>query len=305
MFLYLQVMHMMEKQMTYFVAVVECHSFTDAAEACFISQSAISQQIRALEAELEVQLIVRENRTFHLTAAGDYFYRQCKVLLAEIDAVKQEAKRIGDDDELQLSLGYLKNYGGGEVHEAVKEFTKTYPEVSIHIVNGNHEKLYELLRTGQVDLVLNDQRRAFSDEYENFELAPCDCYIEISARNSLAKKTRLTMTDLKKLPCILIASENQQGNEQEYYENTLGFGSNYLFADNLEEGRMLVLGNRGFMPVEGIKGPANPEDAIVRLPLCRGNKPIQRKYCAFWKKDNSSYYVEEFATMLKEYFINS
>lgn len=295
---------MMEKQMNYFVAVVECHSFTEAAEACFISQSAISQQIRALEGELGAQLLIRENRTFHLTAAGEYFYGQCKILLKELQAVKEETKRLADDAELQLSIGYLKNYGGHEVHEAVREFTRTYPEVSIHIVNGNHEKLYELLRTGQVDLVLNDQRRAFSDEYVNFELAPCDCYIELSARNSLAKKKWLTRSDLKKLPCILIATEDQQKNEQGYYEITLGFGSTYLFADNLEEGRMLVLGNRGFMPVEGSKERTAAEEAIARLPLYQGNKPIQRKYCAFWKKDNSGYYVEEFATILKKSFNN-
>jgi DNA-binding transcriptional LysR family regulator len=161
-------MNMTDKQIRYFAAVVELHSFTEAADACFISQSAISQQIRALEDELGVLLIVRENRKFHLTPAGEYFYRQSQVILHEIDAMKLETKRISEDAELQLSIGYLKNYGGGEVHQAVTEFTKTYPEVSIHIINGNHEKLYELLRTGQVDLVLNDQRRAFSDEYVNF-----------------------------------------------------------------------------------------------------------------------------------------
>lgn len=293
---------MTDKQIRYFAAVVELHSFTEAADACFISQSAISQQIRALEDELGVLLIVRENRKFHLTPAGEYFYRQSQVILHEIDAMKLETKRISEDAELQLSIGYLKNYGGGEVHQAVAEFTKTYPEVSIHIINGNHEKLYELLRTGQVDLVLNDQRRAFSDEYVNFELAPCTCYIEISSRHVLAKMDTLTISDLKQLPCILVASENQRKNEQEYYEHTLGFGSNFLFADNLEEGRMLVIGNRGFMPVEGNKDSVKAEDAVRRIPLYRQQVPVQRKYCAFWKKENSGYYVEEFAQMLKKNF---
>ena len=66
--------------MKYFVAVVECHSFTEAAEQCYISQSAISQQIRTLEKELGVELLHRENRRFSLTPAGEYFYNQSKGL---------------------------------------------------------------------------------------------------------------------------------------------------------------------------------------------------------------------------------
>lgn len=64
------------KQMQYFVSVVECNSFTEAAERNYISQSAISQQIMALESELGIKLLVRENRKFSLTPAGEYFYRK-------------------------------------------------------------------------------------------------------------------------------------------------------------------------------------------------------------------------------------
>ena len=62
---------MLYRQMQYFVAVVECDSFTEAAERCYISQSAISQQIRALEQFLGVTLISRGNRRFSLTPAGE------------------------------------------------------------------------------------------------------------------------------------------------------------------------------------------------------------------------------------------
>ena len=51
---------MLFKQMKYFMTVIDCNSFTEAAEQCFISQSAISQQIKSLEKELGVELLVRE-----------------------------------------------------------------------------------------------------------------------------------------------------------------------------------------------------------------------------------------------------
>lgn len=58
---------MLLKQMKYFVSIVENNSFTEAAEKCFVSQSAISQQIKSLEMELGVELILRGNRSFTLT----------------------------------------------------------------------------------------------------------------------------------------------------------------------------------------------------------------------------------------------
>lgn len=69
---------MLFRQMKYFIAVVERGSFTEAAEQCYISQSAVSQQIRALEKELGVELLHRENRRFTLTPAGEYFIARAK-----------------------------------------------------------------------------------------------------------------------------------------------------------------------------------------------------------------------------------
>ena len=215
---------MLFRQMKYFTAVVECGSFTEAAEQCYISQSAISQQIRALEKELGVELIHRENRKFTLTPAGEYFYSRSKGLLEEADDIRRETVRIGQDDELQLRIGYLRCYSGQELHQAVAEFSRLYPEVSISIVNGTHEELYDLLRFGGVDLILSDQRRAFSSQYENYQLLQCGCYAELSVSSSLSSQESVELDSLKRIPCILISSREQQNTEQDYFQNTLGFG---------------------------------------------------------------------------------
>ena len=73
---------MLLRQIRYFHEVVRFDSFTEAAEECHISQSAISQQIAALEAELNVKLMDRHNRRFSLTPAGEYFYKKSLVLSA-------------------------------------------------------------------------------------------------------------------------------------------------------------------------------------------------------------------------------
>ena len=72
---------MLLRQIKYFVTVVDTGSFTEAAEECFISQSAISQQILSLEKELGVQLLVRSTRRFTLTEPGKYLYSHGKSLV--------------------------------------------------------------------------------------------------------------------------------------------------------------------------------------------------------------------------------
>jgi len=286
--------------MKYFITVVECNSFTEAAEQCYISQPAISQQIQSLEKELGVELIHRENRRFTLTTAGEYFYRHSKELLDDIENLRRETMRIGQDDEARLRIGYLSSYSGQELHQTIAEFSQIYPEVSINIVNGTHEELYDLIRFGGVDLVLNDQRRAFSSEYVNFELLECDCYVEVSSRSKLSLSERVTLEDLKRTPCILISSKEQQSIEQEYYQNTLGFSGNFLFAENLEEGRLMTVGNRGFMPLESVGTLTSPGPSICRIPLYRNEHQVRRNYCAFWNKERTNYYIEEFAEILRK-----
>ncbi|MDO5547200.1 MAG: LysR family transcriptional regulator [Eubacteriales bacterium] len=292
----------MIKRIRYFQAVVRCKSFTEAAAECFISQSAISQQIQSLEHELGVKLLNREKRKFSLTPAGEYFYQKSLVLLTDFERLCHETIRIANKDHAELRIGYLRCYGGLEFRLAVAEFSEKHPDVSVHIINGNHEELYDALRNGGVDLVLNDQRRAFSDEYVNFILTTSECYIEIAARNPLASREWIETDDLKQIPCILVSSPEQQETEKTYYQEIVGIKGDFLFAENLEEARLLVLGGKGFMPIEG--GEHEPEFAakIRRIRLTRKGKSMKRNYCAFWKADNSGYYVEEFADILKSKF---
>lgn len=292
----------MLKQIKYFQAVVRYGSFTKAAEECYISQSAISQQIQALENELGIKLINREKRRFSLTPAGEHFYKKSLSLTADFDKLCGETKRIANNNEHLLTVGYLKCYGGQEFQHTIAEFTALHPDAAINIINGNHEDLYEQLRDGGVDLVLNDQRRAFSDAYVNFELTTSTCFIEISARNEIAHNQSVTVGDLKNIPCILIASQNQQDNERTYYRDTVGFNENFLFAENLEEARLMVLGGKGFMPIEGGEKPAQYGATLCRIPLYVNDKPIHRKYCAFWKPENKNPYINEFANILKTKF---
>lgn len=292
----------MLRQIKYFQSVVRNNSFSEAAEECHISQSAISQQIKALETELGFSLLERKNRKFVLTPAGEHFYKKSLILIADYEQMCREASKIARGDAVVLKIGYLRSYNSPEVHQALEEFSTRYPDLSVQLLYGNHEELFTLLRTGGADLVLNDQRRAFSDEYVNLILATSRMYIELAARNPVASLPSVTVQELKNIPCILVASKEQQDIEKEFYQTIIGIQGEILYAENLEEARMMVISGQGFLPVEGSSQAMTFGTSIRRVPLCRGEKQISRNYCLFWKKENTSYYVEAFSDILRSKF---
>lgn len=292
----------MIRQIRYFHSVVKNNSFSIAADECHISQSAMSQQIKALERELGFTLLERQNRKFTLTKAGEYFYRKSLVLISDYERIVQEAKKRSIRERSSITIGYLRSYSGQEFMDAMEEFSNKYPNVYIEVQYGNHEELYEMLRLGTADIVFNDQRRAFSNEYINLLLTTKEEYIEISSRSPLANRSHVTLEELKNIPCILVCSNTQRETEENYYREIVGIQSEFLFAQNLEEARMMIVSGRGFMPVEGIRKSGSFGFSIHRIPLYRDGTVIQRNYCGFWKKDNSGFYIEEFADILKRKF---
>ena len=152
----------MLNQLRYFQSVVRSHSFTAAADENHISQSAISQQIKALEAELGVQLIKRQGRRLELTPAGEHFYKKSLLIVADYDRLCQEITRVPRAEDEVLRVGYLKCFSGSEFHRAVATFSARYPEVDLQLAGGNHEELSQGIRDGLMDMVFMGQRRAFS-----------------------------------------------------------------------------------------------------------------------------------------------
>lgn len=296
---------MLLRQIEYFQAVTECGNFYLATEECHVSQSAVSQQINKLESELGIKLLDRHNRTFSLTPAGEHFYRKSLVITGDLKQLIRETKWIDNNYYYYyyaLKIGYYKGYHGNELSEAVALFSEKYPTVDVQITVGSHEELYHAMENVSIDLALSDQRRAFSDAYNNEILAESRIYIELSSKSPLSKLQSIDVKDLKNSSCILVINQSGQKEEQEYYESIIGLKGDFLFADSIQEARLKIITGQGYMPVDVIGEQFWFDTAVCRIPLTRNNHPIKKVYCAFWKKDNSGYYIEDFAEMLKSEF---
>ena len=291
----------MINQIKYFQAVVKYQSFTKAAAECYISQSAISQQIQALEKDLGVKLIHREHRKIKLTAAGEYFYRKSLVIVSDFERLFAETIRMVKGVEHELRIGYLRHYNGTELRESLAEFNLKYPEIFLQTITGTHEELYDFLRAGKVDAVISDLRRKPSHTYTNYFLTRSYFYVELPTNNPLAQLDKISVEDLKNTPMIIIAPENQKHNEEFFYREYFGVKGDFIFAENIEDAHLMVVSNRGYFPTDFYETPKN-SNIIKYVPLFYKDKHLYRKYYAFWKAEATKSYIEEFAAILKLHF---
>lgn len=292
----------MFQQMQYFIAIVKNHSFTDAAFECNISQSAISQQMKELESRLGVNLLNRKGRSFEVTEAGQYFYTHSQDVLADVDQLVQNTIKIVKNDEMILKIGYLRSFGTAEFLQTVSKFTQKFPKVKIKITSGTHEELYELLRTDQIDLNFSDQRRALSNEYQNEFLTSSEFMVAVS-QSLPVEKDKIDINNLIDLPCILIIDSNQKSSEEEYYRDVLGVKSKFITAKNYDEAQMLIASNQGYLVINQRMQKQLDQNVVKMIPLVKGNNKLIQNYYAYWKDNNSGYYIESFADLLKQNFV--
>lgn len=287
--------------MQYFIAIVKNHSFTQAAVECNISQSAISQQMKELESNLGVKLLERKGRSFEVTEAGQYFYTHSQDILADVNQLVQNTTKIVRNNEVNLNVGYLRSFGTTEFLQTVSKFTQEYPQVKIHITSGNHEELYELLQTGKIDLNFSDQRRALSNEYQNEFLTASEFMVAVSHSLPVSNE-KIDIEELADLSCILISDSENPTTDEAYYRDILGVRSNFIFAKNYDEAQMLVAANQGYLIINARMQSQLNQDIVKTIKLVKGDRKLKQNYYAYWKDDNSGFYIETFADLLKESF---
>ena len=224
----------------------------------------------------------------------------------QIEDLRFETDSIANGYATKLSVGYLNRYEGWEVQAAVAAFTARHPRIEISASGGNHDELYRMLKGNEADLLFSDKRRAFDDAYVNKRLATCFEYVEVSESSPYAEAEVLRVSDLTQGACILISGPELEGVESSYYRDVLNFKCELRFVRSREEGRMMVAGNRGFMPIE-LREKTDAQGSIVRrIPLVDAHGThIAHEYYAFWAKSRTNDLIEEFARILEELFESS
>jgi len=174
-------------------------SFSGAAVELSYTQSAVSQQIAALEAETGMTLLERRARGVRLTAAGQTLVAHADSILAQLEAADAALSAIAGLRGGRLRMASFPTAGATLMPLAIATFRSSYPDVELTLAEGEPQDVLPRLRAGELDLALLFE---FADEtplYENMtrvELLEDPMYLALPRDHALARKAKLRLQDL-------------------------------------------------------------------------------------------------------------
>jgi DNA-binding transcriptional LysR family regulator len=139
------------QQFAYFLAAAEHRSLSAAAQACFIAQPSLSEQIRRLERELGVALFVRTNRGLVLTDAGRLLVPRAERAVAAVRDAEDAVRGVRALVSGTVSLGTFSSAHHYILGDVVAEFRSRYPGVRMRIVGHNSVGVADAVRAGQLE----------------------------------------------------------------------------------------------------------------------------------------------------------
>lgn len=138
----------------YFLAVAEHGSFTRAAAALFVSQPALSQQIKLLEQTLDVQLFDRTGRTVRLTDAGKVFQHHARQAMSELQAGARAVQDVEDLSRGHLRLGLTPTYTPWLAGPLLAAFWQRYPGITLAVSESTQGQIEQQLVNDELDIGL-------------------------------------------------------------------------------------------------------------------------------------------------------
>lgn len=187
------------QRIRYFVTLAETLSFSRTAEIHYVSQTTVSQQIRALENELGVDLFKRTKRKVELTSAGRAFLEDAQTILELVDRADEKMLMFRDvpDESLSLRIRATKGVTPGYIAPILNGFKDASPDIALSCSYCRVGEVYPSLveREADVGLIFNVENIEHPD-CEGLELERFANYVVVSNRSHLAQHSRLTREQL-------------------------------------------------------------------------------------------------------------
>jgi DNA-binding transcriptional LysR family regulator len=182
--------------------VVETKSFSRAAQAKHMTQSAMSRLIKGLEDELGVKLLLREGKTVTPTPEGRIFYDHAKKLLEGYVRLEQDISSAAGTARGSLRLGSSRTPAFHLLTQALYDFSTRHPELRIDLTVAKTEGILRALSEGRIDIGIVESR-GLEDKFFAETLAEDEIVLIAPENHSLSVKKTITLQDLVTQPFIL------------------------------------------------------------------------------------------------------
>jgi DNA-binding transcriptional LysR family regulator len=183
------------RQLRYFEAVARHRHFTNAADELHVAQSALSHQVRQLEAELGVELLRRTTRSVQPTEAGEIVAARARAVIAETEGLREEIDELRGLRRGQVSVGAMLFGGQLDIPSILAEFTSAYPEIDIGLQEGSARRMIEMLGNGSLDVAFALEGPP-PDGIDRLELSSEELAVAMSPEDALTAESRLRLSAL-------------------------------------------------------------------------------------------------------------
>jgi len=243
-------------------------SFSAAAEALAYTQSAISQQIAALESETGMALLERHPRGVSLTAAGQTLVSHADGILARLDAAEASLAAIAGLHGGRLRVASFPTAGATLMPLAIATFSSAYPEIELTLAEGEPEAIVGRLRAGELDLALLfefDGEALLSEDVTRTELLEDPMYLALPREHPLAGKSRLRLADLAAQAWVQTSSSSPCARHVVRSCHAAGFEPNVAFeSDDYQTVQGLVAAGVGVALIPELALSVVRDDIAIR-----------------------------------------
>ena len=202
------------RQLQYFIAVAEEGTVSGAAQSLSISQSAVTEAIKELEADLGVSLFERHRRGLSITHKGHQFYRHANRILADVsDARRSFSEGAQAQAPGTLQLGVTSLVAGYVLSDLLARYRRAHPSVTVTAIEDNGDYLEHLLIGGELDvavMVISNLRDRVALQAEIFETSPYRLWLPLGHR--LADADIISIADVVQEPLIMLTVDETEEN---------------------------------------------------------------------------------------------
>lgn len=287
------------RHLKYFVIVTEELSFSRAATRLYISQPALSRQIKNLEDELGVVLFLRRSDGLQLTEAGKFLLEQAQDILYRTDIVVQTIQTNYANIHQPVVIGYIPTILESFLGEVLHRFGVAYPKIPIRCQEMSPSEQVKKLRENKIDIAFMGNP---PDELAEDFLIECIKQVPIAAllpeNHILVNQKSINLREIMQENFIGMSEETFPGRNDRIRDtcHKANFIPNiHTFADSHASMIALVAAGQGvaIMPMEAA---ALPHPQVVFMPL---HHPIYyARSTAVWRKETPSQSLEKFLSIL-------
>ena len=182
------------RQLRYFVAVAETGNISRAAQKIFLTQPALSRQIKALEDELGQPLLERQAHSFKLTPAGEHLLGEARELLQRADEVVERVRRTGRG--MRFRVGYAPSLASGLLTAAVENYTQKHPNARFELFDLSTNEMLSGLEEQKLDIALTVGIERGPRGLKWRPLMNASWKVALNRRHPLADRAQLTPVDI-------------------------------------------------------------------------------------------------------------